>query len=96
MAKQENQIEIINLKDRSYNGITKNTIISIDESELQEYLSVGFEVIRNKALDTEEKTVKPNREEIIAELTALGVEFKPVGSKTVDLAALLAKSKESV
>lgn len=51
---KEKTIRVINPKDRSYNGIGKDTIVETKESELSEYLSVGFEVIREKTEEVKE------------------------------------------
>lgn len=103
MAK-EKLVRLINPKDRSYNGILKNTIIEVPEAEVAEYIGVGFDFVRETqeekapAGDEDEGDKAPKkltRPEIVAALTALGVEFKEVGTSNADLLALLEANQKA-
>lgn len=102
-SKQEATVEVVNMKDRNYNGILKGQIAEIPASDLQEYIAAGFDPVGKSEETSGEDSGsgdnapatsgKPDRQAIIAELTALGVEFKEVGTSTVKLEALLADAK---
>ena len=102
MAK-EKLVRLINVKDRSYNGILKNTIIEVTEAEVAEYIGVGFDFVREaqeeKAPEGDDEGTKTpkklTRPEVVAALTALGVEFKEVGTSNADLLALLEANQKA-
>ena len=60
MANIKKGIRVINTKERSYNGITKNMIVEITETECMEYLSAGFEVVKTNKENPETKTNEPD------------------------------------
>ncbi len=100
MASTENKVRIANRKARTYNGIRKDQVIEVDESEVRGYEQLGFERLydapeapEDNDGDDKKGEGKLDRKAIMAELTKLEVEFKDVGTSTKDLAKLLEESK---
>ncbi len=106
MAAAPKKVRVINTRDRSYNGVQARMTAEIDERELADYINAGFDLVRDlpKEEKKEEDRLPPpeddkpksERDLIMAELTALGIPFKDVATKTVDLKTLLEESKAAL
>lgn len=97
MAK-EATIEVVNLKDRTYNGIKKGQRVRINQSQLGEYLGAGFETLSTHEVESVEPPKEPpapvpkfDRQGAIEKLKNAGVQFKEVGISNKELESLVAE-----